>query len=297
MAGVSDCPQRVVRADLSEDSSITAFLGIPLTDGTIRQPPAGVFMASPVQPSQVIRFGAFELDAANGELRKAGIPLKIHPQPFRVLLLLAERPRQTVTREQIQHCLWGENTFVDFERGINFCVNQIRAALGDDAEKPRYVETLPRRGYRFIAPVEIAFAPSASAVRESISERPGERATDDDLRVPGVQMGESVAPLDSPTVAAAGNRKYLFAALAAAVLIAVALGWPWHLRPKAAPIRSLAVLPFENLSGDPAQDYFADGMTEALIAELGKVSALRVISRQSDDAIQGHEKISAGDCW
>jgi DNA-binding winged helix-turn-helix (wHTH) protein len=110
-------------------------------------------MALPAQPSRVIRFGAFELDAAKGELRKAGVSLKIHPQPFRVLLLLAEHPGQTITREEIQRSLWGENTFVDFERGINFCINQIRVALGDDAEQPRYVETLPRRGYRFVAPV------------------------------------------------------------------------------------------------------------------------------------------------
>ena len=119
-------------------------------------------MASPAQPSRVIRFGAFELDAVNGELRKVGVSLKINPQPLRVLQLLAERPGQVVTREEIQRCLWGDNTFVDFERGINFCVNQIRATLGDDAEKPRYVETLPRRGYRFIAPVKTEVAPTAA---------------------------------------------------------------------------------------------------------------------------------------
>jgi len=110
-------------------------------------------MASPAHPPPVICFGPFELDAASGELRKADIPLKIHPQPFRVLLLLAERPRRVVTRDEIQRCLWGENTFVDYERGINSCVNQIRAVLGDDPERPRFIETLPRRGYRFIAPV------------------------------------------------------------------------------------------------------------------------------------------------
>jgi TolB-like protein len=116
-------------------------------------------MASQAGSPSVIRFGAFELDAANGELRKAGVSLKIHPQPLQVLLLLVEHSGQTVTREEIQRCLWGDNTFVDFERGINFCVNQIRVALGDDAEKPRYVETLPRRGYRFVAPVSTVAAP------------------------------------------------------------------------------------------------------------------------------------------
>jgi TolB-like protein/DNA-binding winged helix-turn-helix (wHTH) protein/Tfp pilus assembly protein PilF len=188
-------------------------------------------MALPTQPPPVIRFGAFELDAANGELRKGGVSLKIHSQPLRVLLLLAERSGRAVTREEIQRCLWGNNTFVDFERGINFCVNQIRTALGDDAEKPRYVETLPRRGYRFIAPVKIDINSAAY--------------TDDE---------------------------YIFG------------------RPTGHGFRSLGVLPFENLSGDSKQDYFADGMTEALITELGKISALRVISRQSMLQYKGTKK-------
>jgi eukaryotic-like serine/threonine-protein kinase len=114
-------------------------------------------MAPPRQHLPVLRFGPFELDRENGELRKCGVSLKIHPQPLRLLLLFAERPGQILPREEIRHCLWGEDTFVDFERGINFCVNQIRATLGDDAERPRYVETLPRRGYRFIAQVNNQF--------------------------------------------------------------------------------------------------------------------------------------------
>src|SRR5262249_60961073 len=120
-------------------------------------------MAPSAQPYQMIRFGTFELDAAKGELRKAGVSLKIHPQPFRVLLLLAEHRGEIVMCEEIQHSLWGDNTFVDFERGINFSINQIRAILGDDAEKPKYVETLPRRGYRFIADVSIDTAATAPA--------------------------------------------------------------------------------------------------------------------------------------
>jgi eukaryotic-like serine/threonine-protein kinase len=119
-------------------------------------------MATPAQPPSVICFGPFELDAANLELRKAGVSLKIHPQPFQVLLLLAGRPRQIITRDEIRSCLWGGNTFVDFERGINSCINQIRAVIGDDPEKPRYIETVPRRGYRFIAAVSTELRPNAS---------------------------------------------------------------------------------------------------------------------------------------
>jgi len=112
-------------------------------------------MASPARFLSRFRFGAFELDAASGELRKSGMPIKLRLQAAQVLLLLAERSGHIVTREEIRERLWSDNTFVDFERGINFCVNQIRAALGDDAENPRYIETLPRRGYRFIAPVTV----------------------------------------------------------------------------------------------------------------------------------------------
>jgi DNA-binding response OmpR family regulator len=98
--------------------------------------PAGVLLASPARPRVLLRFGPFELNAASGELRKAGIPLKIHPQPLRVLQLLAERSGQVVRREEIQRCLWGDNTYVDFEAGINFCIKQVRDTLADDAENP-----------------------------------------------------------------------------------------------------------------------------------------------------------------
>jgi Tol biopolymer transport system component/DNA-binding winged helix-turn-helix (wHTH) protein len=113
-------------------------------------------MSSPAPTSPSLRFGPFELDPAAGELRKAGILIKLQPQPFHLLLLLAERAGTLVTREEIQRCLWSESTFVDFEHGINFSINQIRGALADNAEKPRYIETLPRRGYRFIAEVHAA---------------------------------------------------------------------------------------------------------------------------------------------
>ena len=111
-------------------------------------------MASPPLESPKITFGPFELDVAASRLFKAGLPIRLQPQPFRVLLLLVRKSGQVVTRDEIQKSLWGDTTFVDFEHGINFSVNQIRAALCDDAEKPRYIETLPRIGYRFIACVE-----------------------------------------------------------------------------------------------------------------------------------------------
>ena len=102
----------------------------------------------------VLRFGVFELNLVTEELRKFGTPVKLAPQPFQILALLASQAGQVVTREQIQLQLWGEETFVDFEQGMNHCIKQIRTALNDSADTPRYIETLPRRGYRFIAPVE-----------------------------------------------------------------------------------------------------------------------------------------------
>src|SRR6266404_1987108 len=101
-----------------------------------------------------IRFGEFELEPKSGELRKAGVPVKLQPQPLRVLVLLASNPGELVTREEIQQAIWEGVTFVDFEHGLNFCIKQIRAALGDNAQAPRFIETLPKRGYRFIAAVD-----------------------------------------------------------------------------------------------------------------------------------------------
>ena len=108
----------------------------------------------PAGESPLVRFGVFELNLASGELRKSGSLIRLQPQPFKVLALLLENPGEVVTRDEIQKKVWGDDTFVDFEHGLNFCIKQIRQALNDDADAPRYVETLPRRGYRFIAPVE-----------------------------------------------------------------------------------------------------------------------------------------------
>ena len=135
-----------------------------------------------------LRFGPFELDLRAGELLKAGNRIKLQDQPLQVLALLLESPGQVVTREELRRRLWPVDTFVDFEHGLNKAINKIREALEDSAEDPRYVETLHRRGYRFLKAAEA---------------------------------------------------------------------------PRAGPIQSLAVLPLENLSGDPQQEFFADGMTEA----------------------------------
>jgi len=224
-------------------------------------------MVGPASVNRVFRFGPFELNVASGELRKSGITLKLRPQAAKVLVVLATRPGEMVTREQIKEQIWGSGLFVDFEHGLNLCVQHIRAALDDDADKPRYVETVPRHGYRFIARVEESVDSEASA---------HVGATDQDL-------------VGRPQKTARWWRQpWAIGGLALAVLvIAVALssfgGFRERLlgRAQRSRIASLAVLPLANLSGDPEQEYFADGITEELTTDLGQISALRVISRTS----------------
>ncbi len=204
--------------------------------------PAGG-MSTQKSPGAVFRFGAFELDVSEKELRKHGIRVKLQGQPFVVLHRLLENQNRLVSREDLRRELWPEDTFVDFEHSLNEAVNKVRTALGDSASKPRFVETVPRHGYRFIAPVE----------------RPG---------------GETKAP--SP----ARSRDRRLAALVAVVLAAGA-SWFALRSPREMNIRSLAVLPLDNLSGDPSQEYISDGMTDELTARLATVEGLRVISRTS----------------
>jgi len=178
-----------------------------------------------------------------------------------------ERAGQVVTREEIRKALWGNETFVDFDRGINFCVNQIRGALDDDPRNPRYVETLPRKGYRFIAPVAGLEAAEAGA---------------------GTGTEDAPHPVEaSKTVAAPRplwHRRPLLMAASVAVAVLLAILSVYGLPARfgtSKPIRSLAVLPLENLSHDPEQEYFTEGMTDELITALARIGALRVVSRTS----------------
>ena len=161
-----------------------------------------------------VRFGPFELDQMAGELRKTGAKIRLQDQPLQVLQILLEQPGRLIPREELQHRIWPSDTFVDFDHGINNAIKRLREALGDTAETPRYVQTLPRRGYRFIGEIEF----------------------------------------DAPRS------------------------------------RSLVVLPLQNLSRDPEQEYFAEGMTEALITALAKIGELRVVSRTSSMLYKGHRK-------
>src|SRR5215831_5346351 len=215
------------------------------------------------------RFGAFEVDLRAGELRKKGIRVKLQTQPFLLLVTLLKRQGELVTREELCSTLWPEGTFIDFDHSLGTAVNKLREVLGDSASSPRFIETLPRRGYRFIAPVE------AIGVAEEVSA--GGDAPPPDA--------EPVTE-DRPGAAAERRPRYRRLWISGFVLLLtlsiVFAAWRIYSGgPPPRTIRSLAVLPLENLSGDPSQEYFSDGMTDELITELGQINDLRVISRTS----------------
>ena len=239
--------------------------------------------SSTVSQASVLRFGVFELDCRAQELRKSGVLMRLPPQPFRILVLLASRPGQVVTREDIRQEIWGYETFVDFERGLNQCVSQIRTVLGDDAETPRYIETLPRRGYRFIYPVT---APSAAAGSTGASVPPG---VVDSIAAASAHRREGGA-LPYKSVALAAAVVVLILAVAVGLNVAGLRNRLLGRMTRPPRIHSIAVLPLENLSGDPKQEYFAEGMTDELITDLSKISALRVIARTSTVAYRGSKK-------
>jgi TolB-like protein/DNA-binding winged helix-turn-helix (wHTH) protein/Flp pilus assembly protein TadD len=218
-------------------------------------------MATAPASKSVLRFGVFELDAATGEVRKHGLLLKLHPQPTKVLILLASRANQLVTREEIKNALWGQDTFVDFEQGLNSCIRQIRGALGDDPDNPRFVQTIPRKGYRFIAPVASGNGiPSAAAA----------------VPVPVLPLRRT--PMRGKAVLFAG----------AVVLVLTTLAAMYFVSRRASAARPatkimLAVLPFQNYSPDAEREYLADGLTEEMITQLGSMEPERlgVIARTS----------------
>jgi TolB-like protein/DNA-binding winged helix-turn-helix (wHTH) protein/Tfp pilus assembly protein PilF len=211
-------------------------------------------------PASRIRFGPFELDRAGCALTREGERVRIQDQPLRILELLINRAPGLVTRDDLRKHLWPDDTFVDFEHGMNTAVRKLRHALGDSADHPRYVETVEKRGYRFVAPIEPAPADMPVAAPRGVA---GLR------RVP--RLGLALVACS------------LIALLAAIVF------WPRERRATsgAGAIRSLAILPLANLSGDPSQEYLSDGLTEELITALGRLSELRVISRTSAMGYKG----------
>jgi len=219
----------------------------------------------------VIRFGLFELDLKSGQLRKNGSRIRISQQPVQVLALLLERPGEVVTREELRQRLWSPDTFVDFDHGLNKSVQKLRDALGDSAESPRFIETIPRVGYRFIAPVKEGVRPGI----QEPDEQTGKHFAPEPIRDRSASISQIKLRINSVWLLLAG---------CVAVLL-IGAGWlalrKQERERQRAPILSLAVLPLDNLSGGHEQDYFADGMTDELTTMLAKNSTLRIVSRTS----------------
>jgi TolB-like protein/DNA-binding winged helix-turn-helix (wHTH) protein len=263
-------------------------------------------MEPPHRSPRSIRFGVFEADLEAGELRKHGLRLKLSEQPFQILAMLLARPGEVVSREQLRELLWPKDTFVDFDHGLNNAVMKLREALGDSSEHPRFIETLPRRGYRFIAPVESKVMPSTVlGAPQTVTPPQTLDATAAQLAPTQAVALESAAANSALPPALLNGQRNRHLALSRIVILVVAVlagsalisGLTVHYvhgvnagKVKTNLSSSLVVLPLENLSGDKEQDYFADGMTDDLIANLAKIRSLRVISRSTAMAYKGTHK-------
>ncbi len=233
-------------------------------------------MLAATPSSRVLRFDGFELDVRAGELRKAGVKLRLQGQPLQVLATLLNSAGELVTREELQAQVWPAETFVDFDHSLHNAIARLRDALGDSAGTPRYIETLPRRGYRFIGRVERVAVEEIPPTQLSPPSRPTVSSTELPL-VPARSRSRAIL------IAAL----LLIVAFAAAVVLVPALS---HRASAAPSVRSIAVLPLDNFSGDPAQEFFVDGMTDELITDLAKIGSLRVVSRTSVMHYKGTKK-------
>jgi len=249
-----------------------------------------------LHPAKTIRCGAFEFDLKAFELRKNGLRLKLSEQPFQILAILLEKPGEIITRDELRERLWPGDTFVDFDHGLNNAVMRLREVLGDSSDHPRFIETLPRRGYRFIAAIE-EIRPVAAL------QTGGTRQLDGSNNSEVTQIVASTVPIvrEDPQPNTIGRRWLILQRIsflvAGLLVFAAASGIALHYvrgmesgKINPAHNMSLVVLPLENLTGDKEQDYFADGMTDDLTANLAKIRSLRVISRSTAMAYKGTRK-------
>jgi TolB-like protein/DNA-binding winged helix-turn-helix (wHTH) protein/Tfp pilus assembly protein PilF len=232
--------------------------------------------------TSIVRFGTYEVSLQSGEVRKAGLRIRVQQQPMKLLEILLERPGKVVTREELRSRVWADESFGDFDQAVNIAIAKLRSALGDSAENPRFIETLPKRGYRFIADVSVV---DADARPKRPEPAPG------DLPAPGLGPKLPGAGLAMVPKRRLRPTPRVIVALVLGLSLTILAVWLLRSRgPAPTGIRSLAVLPLDNLSGEASQNYFADGMTDELITDLAQISALRVISRTSVMVYKGARK-------
>lgn len=249
------------------------------------------------QPTQRIRFSVFEVDFQSREIWKRGVKIRVQEQPLKILSILIANQGRIVTREELRRELWPEEVNVDFTKGINTAVTKLRESLGDSSATPRFIETVPRRGYRFIAPVDIVMNFTDHPEKDGRPSAPFQNGLEfnnvvptesailtesEPIQVLTPEAGTQIAPVHAE---AGWWSKHWFWLGVTGLLLGTLLIYKFLPAPvksrQTYQIRTLAVLPLQNLSNDPAGEYFADSMTEALITKLAQTGSLRVISRTS----------------
>jgi TolB-like protein/DNA-binding winged helix-turn-helix (wHTH) protein/Tfp pilus assembly protein PilF len=234
---------------------------------------------------RIARFGVFEADFESRQLTKSGLRIRLQEKPFQLLMLLLERQGVVLTREELKEKLWPSDTFVEFDVGLNTAVKKLRAALSDSADSPRFVETIPRLGYRFVAPVSVARPESTSVV-------------DPEVAVPAAEehFESIVSAVASSDTTPRSNRHLSLLVWAALAVVVLSTGFALRLRFNSASaaqsgsIQLIAVLPFQNTSADPSQEYLAEGITDEIITDLAKLAGPKVISRTSAMQYKGTRK-------
>jgi TolB-like protein/DNA-binding winged helix-turn-helix (wHTH) protein/Flp pilus assembly protein TadD len=243
------------------------------------------------RPTSIVRFGTYEVSLRSGEVRKAGLRIRVQQQPMKLLEILLERPGEVVTREELRSRVWADESFGDFDQAVNIAIAKLRSALEDSAENPRFIETLPKRGYRFIAEVSVI---DADARPRKPGSSAGDLAWSQTKNASGheIQGGRLTTASVVPKHSLWSTRRIVVTLALVLILSSTILAVLVFRSRGRAPtgIRSLAVLPLDSLSGDASQNYFADGMTDELITDLAQISALRVISRTSVMVYKGARK-------
>ena len=251
----------------------------------------------PTAQRRIARFGVYQADFDNRQLTKSGFRIRLQDKPFQLLVLLLERQGVVVTREELKEKLWPGDTFVEFDVGLNTAVKKLRAALCDSADNPRFVETVPRLGYRFVAPVSVAGAEIASVVDPEVTIPAAEESPGSIVSAVAASDETPQPRLPSKDVALTSNRRLGPLAWSALAVVLLAAGFAIRARfksaasaPQSGSIQAIAVLPLENISADPSQEYLAEGMTDEIITDLAQLAGPKVISRTSAMQYKGTRK-------